>query len=231
MCHRPARLCQQRHHVSHLLVPCLPLGRPCIGLVCLFCKDPPDPCQRACNSYLHLLQHGVGFRLLDAKIAKHCDPVVQHQPFERQLPQLVMVAANLPAPLQLSVQLCRHALQIRCPTAHQLLHVLLRAPVPDTALLIQGPCQAHDPLRIVRHIHGSHQLLHSCYTAPPLPHHLTVFALCQHMPVGLLCVASKSALPGEQRLLVTPPCSHCHRCQPPKQHLVHHCGCRMVPDL
>ena len=41
--HWSACLSQCRHHVSHVLMPCFPLDRPCIGLMCLPRGYPPPP--------------------------------------------------------------------------------------------------------------------------------------------------------------------------------------------
>ena len=147
--HWSACLSQCRHHVSYVLVPCLPFGCPCIGLMCLLREDPPDARQCARNGLLHLLQHGVCLCLLDAQVTKHSDPVVQHQSLERHLPQLIVVATDFLVPSQSLMQLHCHILQFRRPATHQLLHTLLCAPVSDAALCVKGPRQSHYLLRIV----------------------------------------------------------------------------------
>ena len=45
---------------------------------------------------------------LDAQVAKHNEPFIQHQPLERYLPQLVVVATNLLVSSQLLMQLHCH---------------------------------------------------------------------------------------------------------------------------
>ena len=69
------------------------------------------------------------------------------------------------------------------------------------------------------------------HTPPPLCHHFRVLALCNHMPVGLLTSAPKTALCREQRLSVTSLCLHCHGCKPSEQHLVDHSGRCRCPQL
>ena len=106
------------------------------------------------------------------------------------------------------MQLCGYIPQFRRPATHQVLHTctLLCAPVSDTALCIHGPRQTHDLLCILRHMHCCNQSVYSCHIAPPLPHNLNVLALCQHVPVGLLCITPQSALPSEKCLLVASCC-------------------------